>query len=235
VWQSFVDNHAEGQQRPFTFLSVAVDVDPDRTRPYAEPHLGTFTTVVDSAGALGRLFDFDVVPNGVFLDEQGVIRFLHIGGFDVRRPEIAAQVETLCDADFAIAGPAPVVHQEALDLEVLRVEIAARPGEPSLHFALGDALLRDGRASDAQRSFARAVDLDRADWSAAFGLGTSLFQEGRVEEALTWWKQARTLDPDNFTVRKQIWMVEHPERFYPTIDTEWQKEQMEREGYIRNR
>jgi len=34
-------------------------------------------------------------------------------------------------------------------------------------------------------------------------------------------------------VRKQIWMVEHPEKFYPTIDFAWQKEQLEREGFVR--
>ena len=39
------------------------------------------------------------------------------------------------------------------------------------------------------------------------------------------------LDPSNFTIRKQIWMVEHPERFYPTIDSALQKQQLELEGY----
>ena len=231
VWQQFIRQHAD--QHPFAFLSVAVDVDPERPRPYAEPLAGTFPTVVDSAGALGRLFDFDVVPNGVFLDEQGIIRFLHIGGFDVRRPEMAQQVEALLAADFA-AGDAPrLVQQEPLDLELLRAEVAARPNDAWLHFALGDALLREGRAQEAESSFARAVELDPADWSAAFGRGTALYQQGRVDEALRWWKTARELDPHNFTVRKQVWMVEHPERFYPTIDTEWQKEQLALEGYVR--
>ena len=30
-------------------------------------------------------------------------------------------------------------------------------------------------------------------------------------------------------IRKQIWAVEHPERFYPAIDWDWQKEQLARE------
>jgi tetratricopeptide (TPR) repeat protein len=229
VWQSFVQQHAAELQ----FLSVAVDVDPERPRPYAEPHASTFPTVVDSAGALGRLFDFDVVPNGVFLDEQGIIRFVHIGGFDVRRPEMAQQVEALLTADFATGEAPRLVRQEALDLELLRAEVAAQPDDAGLHFALGDALLRAGRAADAEPSFARAVALDHADWSAAFGLGTALYQQGRTAAALTWWKTARGLDPHNFTVRKQIWMVEHPERFYPTIDTDWQKAQLVLEGYVR--
>jgi len=231
VWQQFLEEHAD--QQPFTFLSIAVDVDPERVRPYAEPHAATFPTVVDSAGALGRLFDFDVVPNGVFLDEQGIIRLLHMAGFDVRRPEMAQQVEALLAADFSNGEAQQLVHQEAFDLELLRAEVVAQPDNASLHFALGDALLGEDRPADAQASFARSVELDPTDWSGAFGLGTALYQQGRVKEALKWWKIARGLDPPNFTVRKQIWMVEHPERFYPTIDSAWQKEQLVLEGYVR--
>jgi tetratricopeptide (TPR) repeat protein len=233
VWQSFIAQRPEAQA--IRFLSVAVDVNPERVRSYAEPVASTYPTVVDSAGVLGRLFDFDVVPNGIFADAQGVIRFVHIGGFDIRRPEMAAQVEALLSTDFD-REPAPrVVEQEPLQVELLRSEIAAHPDDVALHFALGDVLLNEGRPSDAERLFARAVELDAADWSAAFGLGTAFYQQGNVDEALRWWKTARHLDPPNFTVRKQIWMVEHPERFYPTIDLDWQKEQLRLEGYVRSR
>ena len=119
-------------------------------------------------------------------------------------------------------------------MELLRTEVAAHPDDAVLQFALGDALLNEGRPADAEPLFARAVKLNADDWSAAFGLGTALYQQGNVEGALRWWKTARQLDPPNFTVRKQIWMVEHPERFYPTIDLDWQKEQLRLEGYVRS-
>jgi tetratricopeptide (TPR) repeat protein len=230
VWQQFIQRRADRDK--FHFLSVAVDVNPERARAYAEPHAATFTTVVDSAGALGRLLDFDVVPNGVFLDEQGIIRFILVGGFDIRRTEIEQQVDLLLTSDFSASEAPLLVKQEALDVELLRAEAAAEPENAALHFALGDALLRDGRAQDAQPCFARAAQLDPRDWSAAFALGTALYQQGHVDDALAWWKKARALDPPNFTVRKQIWMVEHPERFYPTIDAAWQKEQLVLEGYV---
>ena len=232
MWQHFIEQRAERQ--PFAFLSVAVDVNPERVHAYADPVSGTFPTVVDSAGVLGRLFDFDVVPNGIFLDAQGVIRFIHIGGFDVRRAEMAAQLDALLSADFARDAAPHLVEQDALEVELLRSEIAAHPDDAGLHFALGDVLLNEGRASEAEPLFARAAELNSTDWSAAFGLGTALYQQGKVEGALQWWKTARELDPPNFTVRKQIWMVEHPERFYPTIDLDWQKEQLRLEGYARS-
>lgn len=230
MWQQFLQERPG--RRNLAFLSVAVDVNPDRPRPYASDM--PFPTVVDSAGLLGRMFDFDVVPNGLFVDEQGVLRFIHIGGFDIRRPEVGPQVDALLSTDFSNAAQPPrLLSQEAADVEVLRVELVGDPNNAGLHFALGDALLRDGRLADAEAALRRAADLDVTDWSARFALGTAQYQQDRMEEALASWRAALALDPPNFTVRKQIWMVEHPEKFYPTIDFGWQKEQLEREGFTR--
>jgi hypothetical protein len=66
-----------------------------------------------------------------------------------------------------------------------------------------------------------------------FGEGREALERGDRESALRLWRQARDEDPDNWIVRKQIWAVEHPELFYPAIDTDWQKEQLRREGYSR--
>lgn len=228
MWQQIAERKRE-RGEPFEILSVAVDADPARVRPFVEGL--SFPTVVDTANVLGRLFDFDVVPNGLLLDEAGVLRFRHVGGFDVRRPEIEQQVEALFEADFA-NEPAPAhVRQESFDVETLRVELVDRPGQAALHYALGEALLQQGRPADAEASLRRAAELDPSDWSAPFALGTALYQRGRTPDALAAWRTALALDPHNFTVRKQIWHVEHPDRFYPEIDLDWQKEQLAREGY----
>lgn len=224
MWQQYLESRPQ-----LAFLSVAVDVDPQRPRPYAEDK--SFPTVVDSAGQLGRLFDFDVVPNGLFVDEQGIVRFIHIGGFDIRRPEVAPQIDALLESDFSSDPIVESLRQESLEVEVLRVELVDDPDNAGLQFALGDALLREGRLAEAESTLRRAAELDPSDWSSRFGLGTALYQQGRTDEALLSWRQALALDPPNFTVRKQIWMVEHPEKFYPTIDFDWQKEQLKREGY----
>lgn len=225
MWQQFLASRPQ-----LAFLSVAVDVDPLRPRPYAEDK--PFPTVVDSAGQLGRLFDFDVVPNGLFIDEQGILRFIHIGGFDIRRPEVGPQIDALLESDFSSSPTmADSLQQESLEVEVVRVELVNDPDNAGLHFALGDALLREGRLAEAETSLRRAAELDPSDWSSRFGLGTALYQQGRTTDALTSWREALALDPPNFTVRKQIWMVEHPEKFYPTIDFDWQKQQLQREGF----
>jgi len=60
-------------------------------------------------------------------------------------------------------------------------------------------------------------------------LGQALLALGQREPAVAEWRWALYYDPDNFTIRKQIWMLEHPEKFSPAIDFDWQKETLARE------
>jgi tetratricopeptide (TPR) repeat protein len=225
VWQELLRQRPE---RRAAFLSLAVDLDPERVRPFATPH--DFPTVVDTANALGRAFDLDLVPVGLLLDENRVIRWLHVGGFDVRRPEIRAQVEALLTTDFSREPVPALVRQESLELEVLLAESAAQPTSAELQVALGDAYLQQGRLPEAEQALRRATDLAPDDWSAAFALGSVLLRQGRRADGLRWWRRALALDPDNYAVRSQIWALEHPDRFYPAVDADWQVEQLAREG-----
>ncbi len=61
-----------------------------------------------------------------------------------------------------------------------------------------------------------------------FARGAAALRAGLRDEALELWRRAFALDPNNFLIRKQIWVVEHPEKFYPQIDFDWQKERLER-------
>ncbi|MDQ3467401.1 MAG: hypothetical protein M3411_04100 [Chloroflexota bacterium] len=64
--------------------------------------------------------------------------------------------------------------------------------------------------------------------------GRALLEAGQRDEGVATWREALRLDPGNFTIRKQIWSVEHPDKFYPTIDFTWQGVQLtaEREAEI---
>lgn len=60
-------------------------------------------------------------------------------------------------------------------------------------------------------------------------LGQVLVGLGRCEDAIAAWREALRFDPENLTIRKQIWAVEHPEKFHPTIDWDWQRAQLRAE------
>ena len=59
--------------------------------------------------------------------------------------------------------------------------------------------------------------------------GAACFARGARDEAVAEWRRALQLDPGNLTIRKQIWMAEHPDKFHPTIDVDWQQGQLARE------
>lgn len=166
-------------------LSIAVDhADMDAVGRYTAGC--DVTTVIDAQGEMARLFGMKVVPNGVMVDEVGVIRWAKFGGFSIDKPEdVAVAARFVGGGD---PGPSP------------------RPGDA---YELG-AVERELVATKVR-------------------LGRMLLEAGQRDAAVAEWRGALRLDPGNFTIRKQVWSAEHPERFYPTIDFAWQKVQLDAE------
>jgi len=200
-------------------------------RPFAQGY--AFTTVVDDQAVLTRLLDADMVPNGVLLDAEGRVVFRHVGGFDVRRPDVLAAVEgVLADLAAGASAPSaagPPLPQRAWDVETLLLETTATPEALDLWLALAELHARDGVDTAALAAYDRAAALAPDSSAAHFGRGTTLARLGRAAEAERAWVGALRRDPANFVVRKQIWAHRHPEKFWPEIDGEWQREEMGRE------
>ena len=152
---------------------------PEAAKPYVEKANASFPCLVDEENQLGQLLGFKAIPNGLLVDEAGVIQYKRFGGFEIRRPETRQLVE---------------------------------------QWAAG-ASLGDSPSSEAKDVAQQAMDL--------FHRGLESYRGGRRQEALDLWRQAVELDPENYVVRKQLWAVEHPERFYEgPVDFDWQREQM---------
>jgi hypothetical protein len=63
-----------------------------------------------------------------------------------------------------------------------------------------------------------------------FRRGLDLYRKGSMEAAITLWRWGLDLDPGNYIIRKQIWAVQNPERFYNgEVDYSWQREQMSKD------
>ena len=74
---------------------------------------------------------------------------------------------------------------------------------------------------------ADVLDARRSKANAVFREGLELYSADRVGDALARWRQGLELDPDNYLIRKQIWAVENPDRFYEgDVDYNWQQEQI---------
>ena len=64
-----------------------------------------------------------------------------------------------------------------------------------------------------------------------FAQGVAAHGAGDEQGALARWREALERDPGNFLIRSQIWALEHPDRFWPVVDREWQERQLLLEGY----
>jgi hypothetical protein len=167
-------------------LAVAVDFQgAEKARPYVEQARATYTNAVDPENQLGLLFGFKAVPNAVFVDDAGLIRYAKFGGFDIRKSEHRQLAE-----GFATSPNLEMLEQQAED--------------------------------------ARGFESDEA--LAHFRRGLARYKAGDVETALREWRLGIALEPDNWIIRKQVWAIEHPERFYAgDVDFDWQREQIEQQ------
>jgi len=185
VWQRFVSRHSD---KPFQLVSVAVDTQgAEAARPWAERAGVTFPTVVDRDNTLAALYDYKLIPNGIFLDESGVIRYRKFGGFNAENADDVAAIQRLIDGEV-----------EQIDLPP-----AAAP------YLLGES--------------------ERARVDEWMRFGAQRCAQGAQADAIAAWTEALHLDPQNLTIRKQIWMATYPEKFHPTIDFAWQQGQLARE------
>lgn len=153
--------------------------------------------MVDAGNVLGTLFGYKAIPNGILLDDAGVVRYTKFGGFSVANDDVAA-------------------------IERLLAEGSPRGATVSKDTALTGTVDKANGKLEADETLAnRRLE----------GLETGLLHLRRGDRAgaVAAWREALALDPESYIIRKQIWAVEHPERFYPTIDWAWQKEQLARE------
>lgn len=199
------------------------------TKPIYEKAGATFVTLVDPQNALSEAFGFDVIPNGFLIDEAGVLRYKKVGGFEVKSPGTVKAVEDFLAMPAQTHGDAPPPPDDATQERDRRREIAANPDDGDARLKLGRLLLRLNRAGEALPSLQRSVELMPQSSAARFSLGSALLATGEKEKAVVRFKEALRLDRQNFVIRKQIWLIEHPEKFHPTIDWNWQREQLKKE------
>lgn len=196
-------------------------------RPFYESAGATFTAAVDAQNAVGSAWGYELVPNAFMIDEAGILQDSLVGGFDVRNPRHAERLDAFLSRPAVAANAGAPLSDEVL-LRRYRAALKEHPTS-GLHLAIGQMELRGGKAKAAAKSFAESIRLNPQRSDAHFGHGSALLKLQRKGEGLAALKMALKLNPSNYIIRKQIWLIEHPERFHPKIDWAWQREQMQRE------
>jgi hypothetical protein len=201
VWQEVRERlHPRGLE----IVTVALDTEgPSAALPFVESAKAEHPSLIDVAHVVDELFGVVNVPNGVWIDEQGMIV----------RP-----------AEPAFPGRNPVLESfEKMDTSKLPPELAEVLSEakkiktdPAAYLAM----LEDWVANGADSRFALKPDQvvarsqprpkQTAEAAAHFELGQRLHQDGHIEAAQGHWRQAHRLQPDNWTYKRQAWNFVSP-------------------------
>jgi alkyl hydroperoxide reductase subunit AhpC len=179
VWQSLYD---ELKDHAFTVLAVALD-HADAARPWIDAAKPAYPCLIDRDHHLADLYNLVNVPQAVWIDEQGRI---------VRPPETAGSTDgframdrktfAMPDAAVAERNRVKTLYIGAVRDWVLRGaasvnaldegQAAARMKVPDdtiaeahARFRLGQQLLREGRADEAQQQMAEAIRLHPDSWA----------------------------------------------------------------------
>jgi len=179
VWQSLYD---ELKDHAFTVLAVALD-HADAARPWIEAAKPAYPCLIDRNHHLADLYNLVNVPQAVWIDERSRI---------VRPPETAGSTDgframdrktfAVPDALIAERNRVKTLYIGAVRDWVLHGAASANAldesraaaklkvpddtiAEAHSRFRLGQHLLREGRADEAQAQFAEAVRLHPDSWA----------------------------------------------------------------------
>ena len=200
-------------------------------KPYTDKARVSFPVAVDTADVFGQAFGLKAIPVSYLVDEVGIVR-LSGGG---PGGEFLKQVEALLAEPLAKVRSRPPRLAAGRSRAELEKAVEDRPADWQSHLALAQLDADAGRGSNALARCETAARLQPKEAAVHFTWGQVLLRLERRDDALTQLKQARDLDPANWRIRKQIWAIEHPDKFYSghSPDFGWQKEELAREKAAR--
>jgi hypothetical protein len=190
-------------------VTVALDTDPERARPFVEAAAPDHPTLIDRAHLVDELFGIVNVPNSVWIDEQGTIV----------RPVEASSVQPG-------ALETGAMDVSSLPPEMVELSLRIRRDPEGYKAALRD-WAEKGAASEwalspeevVARSTPRSADAARA--AAHFELGEHLRRRGETGAAERHWREAHRLAPGNWTYKRQAWQLVGPERHAEVYEGSW--------------
>jgi hypothetical protein len=202
--------------RGLEIVTVALDVDADAARPFIESAKPEHPSLIDQAHVCDELFGFVNVPNGVWIDEAGVI----VRPSEAAHPGSNPFTESFRTMDLSTVPPDIAdVLREARKIKtdpeqyVAMIEDWVEHGAPSRYALTPDEVI----ARSATRSTVEATA------AAEFELGQHLHRAGDHAAAIPHWREAHRLFPDNWTYKRQAWNFEDPVRQGHTdvYDSSW--------------
>lgn len=200
VWQAL---RAELHPKGLEIVTVALDTGgAEAARPWIEAAHPEHPSLIDQAHVTDELFGFTNVPNGVWIDEHGMLVRPAEPAWPPREPAAARYDEIPADTPERLRqmlGEARKIRTDPAGY------VAALRDWVELGAASRYALTPD---EVVERSQPRPAAHARA--AAAFELAQHLWRSGRRDGAVVWFREAHRLHPDNWTYKRQAWSLADP-------------------------
>ena len=197
-------------------VTVALDVDADQARPYIAEAQPDHPSLIDEGHVVDELLGVVNVPNGVWIDEDGMIvrpaEPAHPGRNPVNESFRTVDVSTLPPDVAEVLVEARKIRSDP-DVYLAMLRDWADKGADSRYVLAPDEVVRRSRGRDASGATA----------AAHFELGQHLHRSGDHPSAVRHWREAHRLDPDNWTYKRNAWNFEDPVRqgHTPAYDGSW--------------
>lgn len=179
-------------------VTVALDLDPDKARPWIDAAEPTHPSLIDTNHIVDELIGINNVPMAVWIDEDGML---------VRPPE-GASIEPSGTRKMEITDDLP---------ERIKIAITEIKKMPDTAEAYRAAIV-DWAANGADSRFALSPDeviarsqprpLDHSRAAACFELANHLYTTVGKDAARPYWKEAHALHRENWTYKRQAWTLE---------------------------
>lgn len=200
MWQAFRNEvHDQGIE----IVTVGIDTaGAEACRPYIDAANPDHPSLIDERHRVAQLFGVVNIPNGVWIDENGMI---------VRPAEPAPAPPSMNVERQSNLGDLGEVPERMIEImgEAMKIET-----DPAVY----EAALRDWIAKGADSDYVLSPEAviersgprnaDAARGHAHFELATHLELAGDHDAAILHFRQAHELVPENFAYRRQAWSLE---------------------------
>ena len=203
MWQELREElHPKG----FEVVTVALDTGGvEAAKPFVDQANANHPSLLDEAHVVDELFGVVNVPNGVWIDERQMIVRPAEPAFPGRNPVM----ESFEKLDVSTLPP---------DIADIMVEVKKIRTDPAAY----KAALLDWVEQGAESRYALSPDEvvarsqartdAEATAAAHFELGQHLHRTGEHAAAISHWREAHRLQPENWTYKRQAWNFEDPVR-----------------------
>lgn len=195
MWQAL---HEELAPLGLSVVTVALDLDPDKARPWIEAAAPTHPSLIDSHHRIDELLGISNVPMAVWIDESGTLV----------RPAEGASIQPSPFAAIEINDEMPAQLQAVLREFKQMPQTGESYRAAIIDWANHGADSRFAMSPDEVIAASQPRTADHSRAAACFELGIHAESLDDHSAAVAWWKQAHALFPENWTYKRQAWTLE---------------------------